>query len=75
MPDDLTGRTKNLVKDPMGKILYVDYKEGEEPMLVQSFECEGCGRTFIVEAKLTVETKPEEEELDFGNEVVSLLGD
>lgn len=73
MPGELIGKTKNVIRDPLGKILYVDYQEDEEPCLTASYTCDGCGRDFLIDAKLLVESREEEEELDFGNQVVRLV--
>jgi len=75
LPGELIGRSDSVIKDALGKILYIDYDEGEEPEQVEHFECEGCGKPFIVEATVTYKTKPEEEELDFSDTSVSLLDD
>lgn len=74
MPGQLLGQTKNVIKDPLGKILYVDYKEDEEPEMTATFCCEHCDREFVAVAKLVVEAEEVEEELDFSNDTVSLLG-
>lgn len=73
MPEDFLGRPDNLVKDALGKILYVDYEDGKEPCFEEKFECEYCGKPFVVEGSCSYRSKEEEEELDFTEEYVSLL--
>ncbi len=75
MPGDLIGKPSEIIKDPLGKILYVGYEEEEEPALVQHFSCDECGKAFVVEAVVSYKTIKEEEELDFGSKAVSLLDD
>lgn len=73
MPDDFTGRPDNLVKDPLGKILYVDYQTNYEPNPEEHFVCENCDRTFVVDCSITYKVRKESAELDFKEESVSLL--
>ena len=73
MPEDLTGRPKNIIRDPLGKILYVAWEEDGEPALVQKFECPECNRPFIVEANVSYKVKPVPAEEDFSTDTVSLL--
>ena len=73
MPDDLTGQPKNVIKDPLGKILFVEYEEDGEPALTQKFECMECGKAFIVEANVSYKVKLVPEEEDFSTDTVSLL--
>lgn len=75
MPGELIGRSKDVIRDSLGKIIYFDYAEDEEPTLIEHFECENCGKSFVVEATVTFKTSAESEELDFGNKTVSLLED
>lgn len=71
MPGSFFGKPDNLVKDALGKILYVDYQE--EPDFTEKFECEYCGRPFVIESQATYKTYKEAPELDFSEETVSLL--
>lgn len=73
LPGSFTGKPENVIKDALGKILYEDYAPGDEPCLVEHFECEECGKPFIVEATVSYKTKEEAEELDFSSGMVSLL--
>jgi len=73
--NELWGVPDSVVKDALGKILYEDYADGDEPQSVEHFECENCGKPFVIEANLSFKTKKEEEELDFSEQYVSLLDD
>lgn len=72
-PNAFFGRTDSLVKSPVGKILYVDYQEGEEPNFQEHFECEDCGKSFVINATVSYSTSKVSEEVDFDNPYVSLL--
>ena len=72
-PNAFFGKTDTLVKDALGKILYVDFKEGDEPIFQESFECENCEKQFVINAVVTYSTGKVSEELDFDNPYVSLL--
>lgn len=71
--DDISGKPKNIIKDALGHIIYVDYEEDSEPTLTQKYICDDCNKPFITEAIIKVETRSEEEALDFSEEYVSLL--
>lgn len=73
MPEDLTGRPRTVVRDPDGEILCVEWEDGGEPVLSQTFVCDGCGRPFAAEAAVSYSAKPLPEEEDFSSEEVSLL--
>jgi len=75
VPGELLGRTRTVVRDALGKILYVEWEDGEEPTLTETYECDSCGKEFIVEATLSFKTKAQAEELDFSDTSVSLLDD
>lgn len=68
-----TGRSTDVVRDALGKLIYVDYTEGQEPDLTEKYICDSCNKAFIIEAIMSFKTKPESEELDFNNQYVSLL--
>jgi DNA-directed RNA polymerase subunit RPC12/RpoP len=72
-PESLLGRPDSLVRDALGKIIYLDYKEGEEPLQSEQYICDNCDKPFIVEPVITVKVKKEVEELDFTEDYVSLL--
>lgn len=73
MPGAFLGRPDDLVKDSLGKILYEDYRDGQEPDMIEHFVCEYCGKPFIIEATVTYKTMAEEPEKDFTTQYVSLL--
>ena len=73
MPGSLFGRPDDLVKDSLGKILYEDYREGEEPDMIEHFICDYCDKPFVIEATVTYKTMAEEPEKDFSTQYVSLL--
>ena len=67
------GKTKDIVKDALGKILYSDYEEGKEPDFNEKFVCDNCNRPFLIHAEVEYKTEVEKEELDFSEEYVALL--
>lgn len=73
MPGELLGRSRTIVKDALGKILYVEWEEDEEPTFTETYICDECGKEFIVEATVSFKTKAQAEELDFSDTSVSLL--
>jgi hypothetical protein len=73
MPGAFLGRPEDLVKDSLGKILYEDYREGDEPEMIEHFICEYCDKPFVIEATITYKSMTEEPEKDFSTQYVSLL--
>ena len=73
MPGAFIGKPEDIVKDSLGKILYEDYREGQEPDMVEHFICDICDKPFIIEATITYKTSEEVPEKDFTTEYVSLL--
>lgn len=73
MPGAFLGRPDDIVKDALGKILYEDYREDQEPDMTESFTCEYCNKLFVVEATVTYKSMAEAPEKDFGTQYVSLL--
>ena len=74
MPGDLLGKPENIIRDALGKILYVEYAEDlDEPNLEEHFVCECCDKPFVVSAITSYKTREEDEELNFQSEYVSLL--
>ena len=73
MPGALIGQPDDLVKDSLGRILYEDYLDGEEPNMVEHFICEFCNKPFVIEATVTYKTMSEEPEKDFTTQYVSLI--
>lgn len=72
-PENILGRPDSVVRDALGKIIYQDYLEDEEPMQTEKYFCDNCDKPFLVEPVLTVKVKKEVEELDFTEKFVSLL--
>ena len=73
MPGSLIGQPDDLVKDSLGKILYEDYREGQEPEMLEHFICDYCDKPFVIEATVTYKSMVEEPEKDFSTQYVSLL--
>lgn len=66
-PNDLTGELKynSIIRDPLGKILYEEYKEDGRPVTEEHFTCENCGKPFIINVETKYSTKVEDEDKDF----------
>lgn len=74
MPGALIGKPVEMVRDSLGRIIYVDYDhEGNMPNMAEHFTCEYCDKPFIIEATITYKTTTEAPERDFSTEYVSLL--
>jgi hypothetical protein len=75
MPGALIGKPVEVVKDPLGKIVYVDYLNADNmPNRVERFTCEYCNKPFEVEASLiTYKTRDVPAETDFDTEYVPLI--
>lgn len=72
-PTQVLGQPKNnIIRDPLGHILYEEYRENDEPLAEDKFVCENCGKPFVIEIDVNYKSKPEEAELDFSTETVSL---
>lgn len=67
------GKPQDIVKDSFGKIIYSEYPEGEEPVTIETYICDKCENSFIVEATITYKAKKEADEFNFKNEFTSLL--
>ena len=72
-PEDFIGHPDQIIKDALGKILYVDYEEEHSPALEAKYVCDGCGKPFVVTLSMSVKSEEESKELDFSEEYVSLL--
>lgn len=71
---ELIGKSKAVIKDALGKVLYVDfYNEDDEPSYFSEYVCDKCDKPFRVEATLGFKTKELDSELDFSNTTTSLL--
>ena len=73
MPGAFLGRPDDLVKDTVGKIIYEDYQEGNEPDMTEHYICDYCDKPFIIEATITYKSSEEAPEADFTSQYVSLL--
>jgi DNA-directed RNA polymerase subunit RPC12/RpoP len=73
IPGSFLGYPDDIVKDSLGKILYEDYKVGQEPDMTEHYICDYCDKPFVIEATLTFKTMEEEPEKDFSTQYVSLL--
>lgn len=73
-PGDLIGgKAESLIRDALGKIIYLEYEEGNEPLQFEKYFCDNCEKPFIIEPAVTYKVKKEVEELDFTTNQVSLL--
>lgn len=72
-PNSLLGVPKNIIKDPLGKILLVEWAEKGEPSPDETFVCENCEHTFVAIANLSFKTEAGPEALDFKHQAVSLF--
>ena len=73
MPGDFLGRPESLIRDALGKIIYLEYEEDNEPLQSEQYICDNCDKPFVVEPVISYKVKKEIEELDFSNDTVSLL--
>lgn len=73
MPSEIEGKTEDIIKDPVGKILYVSYQEGYEPLTAGRYTCDACNRSFVVEPTVSYKVRKEAEEIDFSVSTSSLL--
>lgn len=73
MPGAFLGRPDDIVKDYLGKIIYEDYHVGEEPDMLERYQCDYCDKPFVIEATVTYKTLTEAPERDFTEQYVSLL--
>ena len=73
-PEDIIGgRTDSLIRDALGKIIYLEYKEDQEPCHSEQYICDNCDKPFVVEPVVSYKVKKEVEELDFSTDTASLL--
>lgn len=69
----LQGRPKDIIRDALGKILYVTYENDQEPALQEEYICDNCDRPFVVDCTISYKAKAQDEELDFSTTETSLL--
>lgn len=72
-PKYLLGVPKNIIRDPLGKILMVEWDEKVNPTTEESFICENCDHAFIATAEMSFKSEAEAEALDFKHQTVSLF--
>jgi DNA-directed RNA polymerase subunit RPC12/RpoP len=72
-PESLLGKPDSIIRDALGKIIYLEYAEGDEPCQSEKYICDNCDKPFIVEPVITYKVRKETEELDFTETFVSLL--
>lgn len=72
LASDILGKPRDLVRDPLGKILYCGW-EGDEPTLKTQYICDHCNKPFDVELKITATSSDVDEALDFSNVTASLF--
>ena len=63
--DNVVGVPARIVRDALGHVIYEEYKKYCEPLAEEKYDCENCGKPFIVEYELSVKAKPESPALDF----------
>ena len=73
MPGELIGKPDSVIRDALGKIIYQDFAEEDEPAQAGHYVCDECGKPFTVEPVISYKVKKEDEALDFSEEYVSLL--
>ena len=67
----ITGRSKEIIKDPLGKIIATTWLE--EPDVNETFRCNYCNRDFNVTLDITSESSELNELLDFSKDTASLI--
>lgn len=73
LAEEIYGKPATVIRDALGKIIYVEWEDGYEPQAVETYCCDNCDKSFIVEANLSFKVKPQAEELDFSDTSASLL--
>lgn len=74
VPGALVGQPRGgIVKDPSGKIVCVDYPDEAEPIKLERYTCDYCGKPFVIEATITYKSLSEDPARDFENPYVSLV--
>lgn len=73
MPTDILGKSATVIKDALGKIIYVDWEEEYEPAQKETYYCDHCDKPFAVEPVISFKVTKEDPALDFSEESVSLL--
>ncbi len=69
-PDTLLGEPSNIIRDEEGK---VEFFEGNSMNLKEEFVCYNCDCTFIVEAKVSFNTKINSKVIDFNEDYITTI--
>ena len=72
-PTDLEGKPESILKDALGKVIFVDYPEGYSPEQTTKYVCDTCNKPFLVEPTVSYKVKKEASELDFSDTSASLI--
>jgi len=73
LASDILGKPRDLVRDPLGKILYCGWEEDSEPEYKTKYICDHCNKIFNAELKITAVATKEDEAVDFTNLTTSLF--
>lgn len=71
-PYNTVGYPTKEIRDPLGKIIYEEYKVDREPLAEEHFTCTNCNTPFIIEIDIKYNVKKEYTEKDFSSTTVSL---
>ena len=71
MPNSLLGKTKNIIKDPSGKIIGIEWLEPQDT--TENYICDYCDKSFDVILDLKARTALPDEEDDFSTDITSLI--
>ncbi len=71
IPTGILGKSSTVVKDALGKILYIEWEE--EPDQSETFNCDFCKKDFSVSLDIKNKSNKLEEEVDFSKTSVSLF--
>lgn len=71
-PINMIGYPKNIVRDPLGHILYEEYPEDKEPLAEETYWCDHCDKPFTIEIEVKYKTKKMDEEKDFSDTSTTL---
>ena len=66
-PINTIGYPINIVRDPLGKILYEEYPKDKEPLAEESYICDNCNKPFTIDINISYKTHKVKEEKDFSD--------
>lgn len=72
-PNSVVGQPETVLRDQLGHILYDEYKEDQLPEMDETYVCDNCNKPFIATIKIIVDSRAQNEELDFSDTSVSLF--